>query len=128
MKGLHQVLLLGLLAAPGSAYAHDIPVNTVDGLIRNCTLSDPSQDEIEFHTGLCLGFIKGVSNYMATEAREKKCPPPAIENGDLIESVVSLGKVTQKSMGDAPSVFLVRIAMERLFACKSDTLPKQPEQ
>ena len=108
-------LCFGIASFPASA--HEIPVNTVQGLVKNCTLEDQSQAEVEHHAGLCIGFIKGVTNALAMHKMLKVCVPEGLENGDLIEAVLTRAKALPGDMQDLPSAALVQLSLENAFPC-----------
>lgn len=110
------LVIIGTIPKP--AMAHEIPLNTLRGLIQNCTLQDDDQGEVEHHTGLCLGFIKGVTNALAVHNQLKVCAPSALENGDLIEAVMSRARKAPKELLDESSAMFVEIVLQNAFPCR----------
>ena len=110
------VALLIAFSAPASA--HDIPVNTGTGLLRNCTLKNDGEGEVEHHYGVCIGFIKGVTNTLAVKGDLKLCPPATLGNDDLVMAVVSRLRMLPADLVGGSSAILVQTALEDAFACR----------
>ena len=108
--------LLGLCSWQ-PAQAHDIPVNTLEGLVRNCTIDDPDQGEVEHHVGLCIGFIKGVTNALAVHDKLRTCPPDGLENGDLIEAILAPARKAPESLRRESSAMFIQLVLENAFPC-----------
>lgn len=107
--------LVACAATP--ALAHEIPVNTGEGLLRNCTLKDDGAGEVEHHLGLCLGFVKGVTNTLAAQRQLKVCPPATLGNDDLLMAVVSRMKLLPADLMRESSAIIVQTALEDAFRC-----------
>lgn len=109
-----------LATIPSPSAAHEIPVNTVGGLVANCTLDDPDPKELEHHLGVCIGFIKGVTNALAMHDMLNVCPPANFDNRQLIDAVIEGTDRMSDEILDLPSAAFVEIALERQFPCQSD--------
>lgn len=87
-------LLVGCATpATGLTHALDFPINTRNGLLSSCRYSDissakPDAGEEEYHLGLCIGFIKGVTNTWAEMHPDQICPPESLTNEDLRAVVI----------------------------------------
>lgn len=108
---------LASMVFPLRVEAHEIPVNTLDGFIQNCTLSDPDQSEVEHHYGLCVGFVKGVGNALAVHELLKVCLPAGLENGDLIEAILAPARKAPSSLRSESSAMFIQIVLENAFPC-----------
>ena len=117
MRPVGVIAALVGLAVPVPASSHEIPLNTIEGLMSNCSLEDDDRREIEHHTGLCLGFIKGVSNTLAVHELLNVCAPDGLENGDLIEVIMSRARLLSDDTLDLPSAAFVQLALEDAFPC-----------
>lgn len=107
--------LLAVAASP--AAGHEIPVNTGSGLLRNCTVEGDVEAEVEHHFGVCVGFIKGVTNTLAAKDRLKLCPPGTLGNDDLVMAVVTRMRMLPTDLVEGPSAIIVQTALEDAFAC-----------
>jgi hypothetical protein len=113
------ILLTLAATVPTPALGHEIPVNTVQGLVQNCTLEDDDQTETEHHLGLCLGFIKGVTNALGVHNLLKACPPSGLENGDLMQAVLTPAqRLKQSDQAKMPSAMFVQVVLENAFPCR----------
>ena len=111
----------GLQQAPIHPDATVEPViNTGAGLLENCSTDQTasSQAERDFHLGLCLGFIKGVTNTLAEQELGEICPPDDLTNEKLKEVVVTWLNSNPQFL-DAPAVGAVVAATTQAFACES---------
>ena len=122
MRGLIAAACL-IGALPSGARAHEIPLNTVPGLLENCTQRFEDDAEYEHHLGLCLGFIKGVANAwqvaaaLADDEGLMWCYPEERDaplNQELID-------ITVRELRDAPadgfSAIIVIAALRRAYPC-----------
>ena len=119
---MRRIAILAALtfALPQPVSAHIIPVNNLEGLVQNCTMDDADRSETEHHMGLCLGFIKGVTNTLAVHELLKVCIPSTLENGDLIEAVISRARLLKDiDLQRMPAALFVQVALENAFACPS---------
>jgi hypothetical protein len=107
----------GCLSLSSPAPAHEIPLNTGEGLIANCDYESSDQADAEHHLGLCLGFIKGVSNsYQAAHILDL-CAPPSMDNEDLISAAVSRMKRLPDDILKASSAEILKYVLADAFAC-----------
>lgn len=112
--GLAVVVVFAGSIAP--AEAHNVPINTGNGLLAHCTTDGPDQVEIEYHLGQCLGFIKGVGNTWALEHPKAVCVRDGADNAQLRDIVVGyLRRVVQ--LRDQASAYHVIAAMTEAFPC-----------
>lgn len=100
------------------AESHDIPVNTGAGLLANCDYQSDDQEEIEYHFGLCIGFIKGAGNAWAINNEVKWCIKGQFGNKHLHEAVLSRLKILPRAMLDTSAAPLVIAAMEAAYPCR----------
>lgn len=125
----------GLLAALTLAAMQPVPpvsvirpepvINTGSGLLENCTYNAQaaSQAELEFHLGLCIGFIKGATNTWAEHNPRKICPPDEVTNEELMTVVVDWLRTHPEAL-DAPAVAAVVVATTEAFPCKAAVQPE----
>lgn len=110
-------ILTTVFTAP--AEAHDIPINTGIGLLANCTYQSDDPTEIEFHIGVCVGFIKGVTNSVALQRGGSNwCAPQNMNNRQLIDAVLIPLRSYQVRQLEAPSPPLITAAIDKSFKCK----------
>ena len=104
-------------------------VNTSAGLLENCTYDARAsgQAELEFHLGLCIGFIKGVTNAWAEQRGGEFCPPDDLDNEELRAVVVNWLRSHPEAL-DASAVGSVISATTEAFPCdakiKEDESPQ----
>lgn len=126
--------LLAVQAASPEAPREPI-INTGVGLLENCTVDAPDAGEAEFHLGLCIGFIKGVTNTWVEQRPDGICPPEQLDNQALRDIVVNWLRSHPKALG-APAVGSVVAAVTEAFPCREQvqedrqpsTRPGSPEQ
>ena len=108
--------------APISEGRPEPVINTGAGLLENCTYEAKASGpaDLEFHTGLCIGFIKGVTNTLSEQRLGDFCPPEATTNEDLKVVVVDWLRKHPKVLGE-PAVGAVVSAMTEAFSCPSAT-------
>lgn len=120
MKRITSLIALVLIGFPAisvsPAAAHDIKISSTGGLLANCTYQSDDQSEIEFHTGLCLGFIKAVMNMHPT-AEKTFCIPKDWDNGDLIRFVRDALYRLPPDMMNTPSHMVVGAAFDVGLPC-----------
>ena len=92
-------------------------INTGIGLLDNCTVDAAAVGEAEFHLGLCIGFIKGVTNTWVEQKPDGICPPEQLDNQALRDVVVNWLRSHPKSLG-APAVGSVVAAVTEAFPCR----------
>lgn len=117
MKGRSLAIGALLLSGASPADAHNILINTGRGLLENCTYESDSQPEIEYHFGLCVGFIKGVGNAWAIRNDVRWCINVALDNRQLTAAIVTRLRLLPDSTLDGPSAPMVIAAMESAFPC-----------
>jgi len=95
-------------------------INTGAGLLENCTFDDraSSQADLEFHLGLCIGFIKGVTNAWDQLNPGRICAPDDLSNQDLRDVVVRWLRSRPESL-DQPAVGSVVSAATEAFPCNA---------
>lgn len=95
-------------------------INTGAGLLENCTFESraSTQAELEYHLGLCIGFIKGVANAWAEQNPGKICAPDELDNGRLRDVVVTWLRSHPQSLGK-PAVGSVISATTAEFPCRA---------
>lgn len=109
-------------ATPPVANGQPEPViNTGAGLLENCTVDDVAsgQPERDFHLGLCIGFIKGVTNTLSEQRLGEICPPDELTNDGLKDVVVAWLRKHPEFL-EAPAVGAVVSATTEAFACKAE--------
>ena len=75
------------------------------------------QAERDYHLGLCIGFIKGVTNTLSEQRLGEICPPDELTNEGLKDVVVTwLNK--HPEFLEAPAVGAVVAATAEAFPCK----------
>lgn len=106
---------------PVSVVRPEPVLNTGSGLLENCTFDAQasSQPDQEFHLGLCIGFIKGVTNTWAEHNPRRICPPDEVTNEELRAVVVDWLKTHPQAL-DAPSVAAVVVSTTEAFPCKAE--------
>ena len=111
--------LVGMQSAPPATESEAEPViNTGAGLLENCTLDSTADNE--FHLGLCIGFIKGVTNAWTEQGSGQICPPDDLDNQDLRDTVVTWLRSHPQSR-NASAVGSVLSAITEAFPCGSET-------
>lgn len=105
-------------APQGSEEQSEPVVNTGAGLLENCTFDAAASNpaEAEFHLGLCIGFIKGVTNTWAEQNPGKICPTDNVNNEHLREMVVNWLRAHPEALA-APAVGSVLSATIEAFPC-----------
>lgn len=119
-------ILTALQPAPPVSDVRPEPViNTGSGLLENCSFEAEAsnQADLEFHLGLCIGFIKGATNVWTELNPGKLCPPEELDNEKLRDVVVAWLRSHPASMG-APAVGSVLSATTEAFPCKTDVQPE----
>lgn len=93
-------------------------INTAAGLLTNCTFDARTANpaESEFHLGLCIGFIKGVTNAWSEQYPGRICAPVELDNERLRDVVVSWLR-SHPGTPDAPAVRPVIAAISSAFPC-----------
>ena len=114
-------------ASPGSESQPEPVVNTGAGLLENCTYDGKasSQADLEFHLGLCIGFIKGVTNAWAEQNPGGICPPDDVDNEDLRDVVVVWLRTHPEALA-APAVAAVVVATTEAFPCGAAVQVQEP--
>lgn len=119
--------IIVMQAAPAVPESPREPViNTGAGLLENCTVDVAAvrQSDVEYHLGLCIGFIKGVTNTLSEQQLGEICPPEDLTNETLKDVVVAwLRKHPQ--FQSAPAVGAVVSATTEAFSCESKS-PDEP--
>lgn len=114
---------LAVQTAPPANRSQPEPViNTGRGLLENCTFDDEASGQVdrEFHLGLCIGFIKGVTNTWAEHNPREICPPDELDNEKLRDLVVNW-LISHPEALDAPAVAAVVVATTEAFPCGVET-------
>ena len=108
-------------AAPGPESQPEPVINTGTGLLENCTYDAKAsgQADLEFHLGLCIGFIKGVTNTWAEQNPGKVCAPDDLDNERLRDVVVTWLRSHPESLG-GPAVGAVVSAVTTAFPCTEE--------
>lgn len=99
-------------------------INTGSGLLENCAV-DPAasgQAERDYHLGLCIGFIKGVTNTLSEQRLGEICPPDELTNEGLKDVVVAWLRKHPEFL-DAPAVGAVVSATTEAFPCEAKPSP-----
>ena len=93
-------------------------INTGAGLLENCTYDAKAagQADLEFHLGLCIGFIKGVTNAWAEQSTGEFCPPDELDNEELRAVIVNWLRSHPEAL-DASAVGSVLSATTEAFPC-----------
>ena len=124
-------MIVGLLAALGLLVTQAAPpvsdsqpepvINTGTGLLENCTFDAKasSQADLEFHLGLCIGFIKGVTNAWAEQHPGGICPPDDLDNEKLRDVVVNWLRSHPAALA-ASAVGAVQSATTEAFSCRAE--------
>lgn len=132
-------MIAGLLAALASMAVQATPpivsgqpepvINTGAGLLENCTYDAKAsgQADLEFHLGLCIGFIKGVTNTWAEHNPREICPPDEVNNEKLRSLVVNWLRTHPEAL-DAPAVAAVVVATTEAFPCGAEVQVEKPSQ
>jgi len=97
-------------------------INTGTGLLENCTSGAAASDQAdrEYHLGLCIGFIKGVTNTLAEQKLGEICPPDELTNEGLKDVVVNWLREHPEFL-EAPAVGAVVSATTEAFPCHAET-------
>ena len=95
-------------------------INTGAGLLENCTYDARAsgQADLEFHLGLCIGFIKGVTNAWAEQNASQFCPPDELDNEELRAVVVNWLRSHPDAL-DSSAVGSVLSATTEAFPCNA---------
>jgi hypothetical protein len=93
-------------------------INTGAGLLENCTYDAKASSpaDLEFHLGLCIGFIKGVTNTWAEHNPREVCPPDEVTNEKLRSVVVDWLQTHPEALAE-PAVAAVVVATTEAFPC-----------
>ena len=110
---------------PVSVVRPEPVINTGSGLLENCTFDAKASSpaDLEFHLGLCIGFIKGATNTWAEHNPRKICPPDEVTNEKLRAVVVDWLRGHPEAL-DAPAVAAVVVATTEAFPCKAEIQPE----
>jgi hypothetical protein len=102
-------------------------ISTGAGLLENCTYEAKASNpaDLEFHTGLCLGFIKGVTNTWAEHDPREVCPPDDVTNEKLRSVVVDWLRTHPEALA-APAVAAVVVATTEAFPCGAAVQVEEP--
>lgn len=95
-------------------------INTGAGLLENCTFDATAsgQAEGDFHLGLCIGFIKGVTNTLAEQKLVEFCPPGELTNEGLRAVVVTWLRAHPELL-ESSAVGAVVAATTKAFPCEA---------
>ena len=106
---------------PVSVIRPEPVINTGSGLLENCTYDAEASSpaDLEFHLGLCIGFIKGATNTWAEHNPRHICPPDEVTNERLRAVVVDWLRRHPEAL-DAPAVAAVVVATTEAFPCKAE--------
>ena len=106
---------------PASDVRPEPVINTGSGLLENCTFDAKASSEadLEFHLGLCIGFIKGVTNTWAEHNPRRICPPDEVTNERLRALIVDWLRAHPEAL-DATAVAAVVVATTEAFPCKAE--------
>jgi hypothetical protein len=113
--------LIAVQATPPIANSQPEPViNTGAGLLENCTVDAAASGKAErdYHLGLCIGFIKGVTNTLSEQRLGDICPPDDLTNDGLKDVVVTWLQRHPEFLG-APAVGAVVSATTDAFPCEA---------
>ena len=110
---------------PVSVVRPEPVINTGSGLLENCTFDAKASSpaDLEFHLGLCIGFIKGATKTWAEHNPRKICPPDEVTNEKLRAVVVDWLRGPPEAL-DAPAVAAVVVATTEAFPCKAEIQPE----
>ena len=114
--------LLALIAAQTPPQPPEVRIepviNTGAGLLENCTVDAgvSGKAEREYHLGLCIGFIKGVTNTLSEQRLGDICPPDDLTNEGLKDVVVTWLRKHPEFLS-APAVGAVVSATTEAFPC-----------
>ena len=118
--GLVFLALITGQTPPAPAVRIEPVINTGSGLLANCTV-DPAasgQAERDYHLGLCIGFIKGVSNTLSEQRLGDICPPDELTNEGLKDVVVTWLQKHPEFLA-SPAVGAVVSATTEAFPCQA---------
>ena len=124
-NGLLAVLAwLAVQAAPPVASKLEPVINTGAGLLENCTVDAAAsgQAERDYHLGLCIGLIKGVTNTLSEQRLGEICAPYELTNEDLKDAVVAWLRKHPEFL-DAPAVGAVVSATTEAYPCEAKPSP-----
>ena len=110
---------LAMQAAPPVANSQPEPViNTGAGLLENCSVDAAASGKAErdYHLGLCIGFIKGVTNTLSEQRLGDICPPDDLTNEGLKDVIVTWLRKHPEFLS-APAVGAVVSATTEAFPC-----------
>lgn len=122
--------LMAVQATPPVSEPKPEPViNTGAGLLENCTYDAKASSpaDLEFHLGLCIGFIKGVTNTWAEHNPRQVCPPDEVNNDKLRSVVVDWLRLHPEALA-APAVAAVVVATTEAFPCGAEVQVERPSQ
>ena len=116
------VALVATQTPPAPSIRIEPVVNTSSGLLENCTVDAAASGKAErdYHLGLCIGFIKGVTNTLSEQRLGEFCPPDDLTNEDLKDIVVTWLRGHPELL-DAPAVGAVVSATTEAFPCATQT-------
>ena len=120
--------LLALMAAQMLPQAPEVRmepvINTGAGLLENCTVDAAASGKAErdYHLGLCIGFIKGVTNTLSEQRLGEICPPYELTNEGLKDVVVAWLRKHPEFL-DAPAVGAVVSATTEAYPCGAKPSP-----
>ena len=99
-------------------------INTGAGLLENCTVDAAAsgKPERDYHLGLCIGFIKGVTNTLSEQRLGEFCPPDDLTNEGLKDVVVAWLRMHPEFLA-APAVGGVVSATTEAFPCEANPSP-----
>ena len=120
--------LMAVQAPPPVSEPRPEPViNTGAGLLENCTYDAKASSpaDLEFHLGLCIGFIKGVTNTWAEHNPRQVCPPDEVTNEKLRSVVVDWLHTHPEALA-APAVAAVVVATTEAFPCGAAVQVEEP--
>lgn len=117
---LAALILVAVQTAPVPDDRPEPVINTGSGLLENCSYDAKasSQADLEYHLGLCIGFIKGVTNAWGEQNPGKICAPDELDNERLRDVVVIWLSAHPNSLGQ-PAVRSVISATAAAFPCNA---------
>ncbi len=103
---------------PTPSRAHDLKIASAHGLKANCNYKSEDEEEVEFHYGFCLGYIKAVMNMHPTHG-ETFCIPESASNGTLAGAVRKTLDALPAKMMNAASYVVIAATLETAFPCSA---------
>lgn len=124
ISGLVSLALVSGQTPPAPEIRIEPVINTGAGLLENCTVDAAASGkaEREYHLGLCIGFIKGVTNTLSEQRLGDICPPDDLTNEGLKDVVVAWLRKHPEFL-DAPAVGAVVSATTEAFPCEAKPSP-----